>query len=36
MLFMGLALALAVIMPEKPLSEEMIEIAAGKAEVTEY
>jgi EmrB/QacA subfamily drug resistance transporter len=34
--FMGLALILALIMPEKPLSEEMIEVAAGKAEVPEY
>jgi EmrB/QacA subfamily drug resistance transporter len=34
--FMGLALILAVMMPEKPLSEEMIEVAAGKAEVPEY
>jgi len=34
--FIGLALVLAVIMPEKPLSEEMIEVAAGKAEVPEY
>ncbi len=34
--FIGLALALAVIMPEKPLSEEMIEVAEGKAEVPEY
>jgi hypothetical protein len=34
--FIGLALVLAVIMPEKPLSEEMIDVAAGKAEVPEY
>ena len=34
--FMVLALVLALIMPEKPLSEEMIEVAAGKAEVPEY
>jgi hypothetical protein len=34
--FMGLALILAVIMPERPLSEEMIEVAAGHAEVPEY
>jgi EmrB/QacA subfamily drug resistance transporter len=34
--FMGLALILAVIMPEKPLSEEMTEVAAGQAEVPEY
>jgi EmrB/QacA subfamily drug resistance transporter len=34
--FMGLAFILAVIMPEQPLSEEMIEVAAGHAEVPEY
>ena len=34
--FMVLALILAVIMPEKPLSEEMAEIAAGKAEGPEH
>jgi EmrB/QacA subfamily drug resistance transporter len=34
--FTALALILAVIMPEKPLSEEMTEVAAGKAEVPEY
>lgn len=33
---MGRALVLAVIMPEKPLSREMIEVAVGKAEVPEY
>ncbi len=33
---MILALLLAVVLPEKPLSEEMIEVAAGKAEVPEY
>jgi MFS family permease len=34
--FMGLALILAVIMPERPLSEEVTEVAAGHAEVPEY
>jgi EmrB/QacA subfamily drug resistance transporter len=34
--FMALALILAVIMREKPLSEEMIEVAEGKVEVPEY
>jgi MFS family permease len=34
--FMALALVLAVLMPEKPLSDEMIDVAAGKAEVPEY
>jgi EmrB/QacA subfamily drug resistance transporter len=34
--FMALALVLALVMPEKPLSEEMIEVAEGKAEVPEY
>ncbi len=34
--FMALALILAVVMREKPLSEEMIEVAEGKAEVSEY
>jgi formiminotetrahydrofolate cyclodeaminase len=34
--FMVLALVLALVMPEKPLSEEMIEVAEGKAEVLEY
>jgi hypothetical protein len=34
--FMLLALVLALAMPEKPLSEEMIEVAQGKAEVPEY
>jgi preprotein translocase subunit SecG len=34
--FMALALILALLMPEKPLSEEMIEVAEGKAEVPEY
>jgi hypothetical protein len=32
---MVLALILALMMPEKPLSEEMIEVAVGKAEVPE-
>jgi EmrB/QacA subfamily drug resistance transporter len=34
--FMILALVLALAMPEKPLSEEMIEVAQGQAEVPEY
>ncbi len=34
--FMALALVLALAMREKPLSEEMIEVAQGKAEVPEY
>jgi EmrB/QacA subfamily drug resistance transporter len=34
--FMVLALALALIMKEKPLSEEVADIAAGKIEVNEY
>jgi EmrB/QacA subfamily drug resistance transporter len=34
--FMGLALVLALLMPEKPLSAEMIEVAEGKVEVPEY
>jgi hypothetical protein len=34
--FMVLALVLALVMPEKPLSEEMTEVAEGKAEVPEY
>jgi EmrB/QacA subfamily drug resistance transporter len=34
--FMALALVLAVAMREKPLSEEMIEVAKGEAEVPEY
>jgi hypothetical protein len=33
---MALALILAVLMPEKPLSGEMIDVAAGQAEVPEY
>jgi hypothetical protein len=33
---MGLALVLALVMPEKPLSAEMIEVAEGKVEVPEY
>jgi hypothetical protein len=33
---MAVALVLAVIMRGKPLSEEMIEVADGKAEVPEY
>jgi hypothetical protein len=34
--FMVLARILALVMPEKPLSEEMIEVAVDKAEVPEY
>jgi EmrB/QacA subfamily drug resistance transporter len=34
--FMALALVLALVMREKPLSEEMIEVTAGQAEVPEY
>jgi len=34
--FMALALVLALVMREKPLSEEMIEVATGNAEVPEY
>jgi len=34
--FMGLALVLALVMREKPLSEEMIEVAQGTAEAPEY
>jgi MFS family permease len=34
--FMGLAFVLALVMPEKPLSTEMIEVAEGKVEVPEY
>jgi EmrB/QacA subfamily drug resistance transporter len=34
--FMALALILALIMKEKPLSEEMADIATGKAEAPEY
>ena len=34
--FMALALILALIMPEKPLSEEMVQVAEGKVEVPEY
>ncbi len=34
--FMALALVLALLMREKPLSEEMIEVARGEAEVPEY
>jgi hypothetical protein len=33
---MALALVLALVMPEKPLSEEMIQVAEGKVEVPEY
>jgi hypothetical protein len=34
--FMAVALVLALMMEEKPLSEEMIDVAAGKVEVAEY
>jgi EmrB/QacA subfamily drug resistance transporter len=34
--FMAVAFILALIMPEKPLSEEMIQVAEGKAEAPEY
>jgi hypothetical protein len=34
--FMAVALIIALVMPEKPLSEEMIEVAEGKVEVPEY
>lgn len=34
--FMAVALVLALVMPEKPLSEEMREVAAGQVEVSEY
>ncbi len=34
--FLLLSLVLALIMRGKPLSEEMIEVAQGKAEVPEY
>ena len=33
---MAVALVLALVMREKPLSQEMIEIAQGKAEAPEY
>ena len=34
--FMGLAFILALIMREKPLSEEMVQVAEAKVEVPEY
>ncbi len=34
--FMAVALALALLMKEEPLSEEMLEVAAGNVEVSEY
>jgi len=34
--FMALSLVLALIMREKPLSAEMVEVAQGKVEVPEY
>ena len=33
--FMTVALVLALVMKEKPLSEEMIDVAAGTADVAE-
>lgn len=33
---MILSLILGLFMPEKPLSKEMIDVAAGKEEVPEY
>jgi hypothetical protein len=32
----GLALILALVIPEKPLSEELIEVAQGRAEAPGY
>jgi hypothetical protein len=32
----GLSLVLGLVMREKPLSEEMIDVAEGKVEVPEY
>jgi hypothetical protein len=34
--FMAVALVLALLMRERPLSEEMIDVAAGKVDVAEY
>jgi len=34
--FMALALVASLAMKEKPLSEEMIQVAAGEVEVPEY
>ena len=34
--FMVIALLLALVMKEKPLSEEMIDVASGKVDVAEY
>jgi hypothetical protein len=34
--FMGLSLVLGLVMREKPLSEEMIDVAEGKVGVPEY
>jgi hypothetical protein len=34
--FVAVALLLALVMKEKPLSEEMIDVAAGTADVAEY
>jgi hypothetical protein len=33
---MGLALILALALPEKPLSEEMVAVAEGRVDVAEY
>jgi hypothetical protein len=33
---MGLALILALIMREKPLSEQLVEVARGRAGIPEY
>jgi hypothetical protein len=34
--FMAIGFILALVMPEKPLSQEMIEVAEGKVEAPEY
>jgi EmrB/QacA subfamily drug resistance transporter len=34
--FMGLALVLSLVMKEKPLSDDMLEVVAGNAEIAEY
>ena len=34
--FMAVALVLALVVKEKPLPEEMIDVAAGTADVAEY
>ncbi len=33
---MAVALVLAIVMKEKPLSAQMMDVAAGKIEVSEY